>query len=52
MQARPLGQYMPGGLVGFLALLATVGSFASADAQVIRGTIRAQEGQVPVPGAR
>ncbi len=52
MQARPLGQYMPGGLVGFLALLATVGSFASADAQVNRGTIRAQEGQVPVPGAR
>lgn len=52
MKARPLWQKLPGGLAGFLALVAAAGAFGTAEAQVIRGTIRAQEGQAPVPGAR
>ena len=44
---------MSGGLVRFLVTVGTIACYAlPLRAQVIRGTIRAQESQTPVPGAR
>ena len=44
---------MPGGLVRFLGAVIVIAFWTSPmQAQVIRGTIKAQESEVPVPGAR